>query len=87
MNIEKKIRFYILENFLFTDDESVLSNDASFLDAGLIDSTGILEIILFIEETFDFKVFDEEMLPDNLDSVDKLVAFVKRKQMTMAAVA
>ncbi len=87
MNIEKKIRCYILENFLFTDDESVLSNDASFLDAGLIDSTGILEIILFIEETFDFKVFDEEMLPDNLDSVDKLVAFVKRKQMTMAAVA
>lgn len=87
MNIEKKIRCYILENFLFTDDESVLSNDASFLDAGLIDSTGILEIILFIEETFDFKVFDEEMLPDNLDSVDKLVAFVKRKQAAMAAAA
>ncbi|MBK8508675.1 MAG: acyl carrier protein [Candidatus Competibacteraceae bacterium] len=87
MNIEKKIRCYILENFLFTDDESVLSNDASFLDAGLIDSTGILEIILFIEETFDLKVFDEEMLPDNLDSVDKLVAFVKRKQAAMAAAA
>ncbi|HAO31355.1 MAG TPA: acyl carrier protein [Candidatus Competibacteraceae bacterium] len=87
MNIEKKIRCYILENFLFTDDESVLNNDASFLGAGLIDSTGILEIILFIEETFDLKVFDEEMLPDNLDSVDKLVAFVKRKQAAMAAAA
>lgn len=85
MSIEKKIRSYILENFLFTDDESALKNDESFIGAGLIDSTGILEIILFIEETFGFKVLDEEMLPENLDSVKNLVAFVEYKRPALAA--
>ena len=85
MNVEKTIRDYILENFLFTDDESALKSDSSLLDAGLIDSTGVLEIILFLEETFGFKVLDEEMLPENLDSVDNLGAFVRRKQMALAA--
>lgn len=85
MNIEKTIRSYILENFLFTDDEAALDSEQSFIGAGLIDSTGILEIILFVEETFGIKVFDEEMVPENLDSVTNLVAFVKRKQLIIAA--
>ena len=84
MNILQIVRHYILENFLFTDDEAALQDGDSFLEAGIIDSTGVLEIILFIEETFGIKVKDEEMLPENLDSIDNLVAFVQRKQAVAA---
>jgi len=84
MNRKKIIRQYILENLLFTEDESALQDEDSFLARGIIDSTGVLEIILFIEETFGIKVNDDEMLPANLDSVDKLVAFIKHKQLVAA---
>ena len=80
MSIKQTIRRYVLENFLFTDDDSVLQDGDSFLAGGIIDSTGVLEIMLFIEDTFDIQVNDDEMLPENLDSVDNLVAFVQRKQ-------
>lgn len=80
MSIKQTIRRYILENFLFTDDDSTLEDGDSFLAAGMIDSTGVLEIVFFIEETFSIKVKDDEMLPENLDSVDCLVAFIERKQ-------
>ncbi len=79
--MKNTIRDYILGNLLFTEDQSVLRDDDSFLASGIIDSTGILEIILFIEETFDIKVNDDEMLPANLDSVNKLAAFIMRKQL------
>jgi acyl carrier protein len=84
MSIKQTIRRYVLENFLFTNDEAALNDDDSFLAGGIIDSTGVLEIILFIEETFGIKVKDEEMLPENLDSIDNLVAFVQRKQAVAA---
>jgi acyl carrier protein len=80
MSVEKTLRSYILQNFLFTDDDSVLSNSDSFLERGIIDSTGILELITFIEEEIGIKVDDEEMIPENLDSIDNLVAFIARKQ-------
>jgi len=80
MSIKPTIRRYILENFLFTDDEAALQDSDSFLAGGIIDSTGVLEIMLFIEETFGIQVNDDEILPENLDSVDNLVAFVQRKQ-------
>lgn len=80
MSVEKILRNYILQNFLFTDDDSVLSNSDSFLEKGIIDSTGILELITFIEEEIDIKVEDEEMVPENLDSIDNLVAFIAKKQ-------
>ena len=79
------LRQYVLENCLFTDDGSKLKDGESFLETGLLDSTGILEIILFVEETFGIKVKDDEMVPDNLDSIDALVAFVGRKQAEGAA--
>ena len=79
------LRRYVLENCLFTDDGSKLADNASFLETGLLDSTGILEIILFVEETFGIKVTDDEMVPDNLDSIDALVAFVERKQTAGSA--
>jgi len=84
MNIKQTIRHYILENFLFTDDDSALQDRDSFLEAGFIDSTGVMEIILFIEEVFGVKVEDGEMLQENLDSIDNLVSFIRRKQ-TVAA--
>lgn len=77
--IEQKLRSFILENYLFTDDQSALKNTDSFLTMGIIDSTGIMEVIFFIEENFGIKVSDEEMVPENLDSIANLVAFVGRK--------
>ena len=82
--MQDTIRQYILSNLLFTDDESALQDSESFLDGGIIDSTGVMEIILFIEDTFGFKVNDDEMLPANLDSIDSLVAFIKSKQAVVA---
>lgn len=80
MSIEKPIRNFILENFLFTDDEEALNNADSFLTMGIVDSTGIMEVIFFIEEEFELSVTNDEMVPENLDSVDSLVAFVGRKK-------
>ena len=80
MSVEKKIREYILENYLFTDDNSALKNEDSFLEKGIIDSTGILEVIYFIEDDFGIKVEDDEMVPENLDSVNNIVRYVEIKQ-------
>jgi len=79
MTNEEKIREYILDNFLFTDDQSALVNSDSFMDKGILDSTGILEVITFLEDEFDFKVEDSEMVPENLDSVDNIIQFLRSK--------
>lgn len=79
MTTESCIRTYILENYLFTDDQSELDSNDSFLNKGIIDSTGVLEIILFLEEEFAIKVTDQEMIPDNLDSVTNIVNFIEKK--------
>ena len=79
MNVEAEIRNFILENFLFDQNEDELENDASFLDEGIIDSTGILELVAFIEETYSIHVEDEELIPENLDSVNKVVSFIEKK--------
>lgn len=78
--LRDKLRLFILENFLFTDDQSELDDDASFMDNEIIDSTGILEVIEFIEDENQIKVEDDELLPENLDSVNKIIRFVERKQ-------
>jgi acyl carrier protein len=74
------IRMFILQNYLFTEDQSALQDDTSFLESGIVDSTGMMEVIFFLEESWGIKVEDEEMIPENLDSVSNLVAFLKRKQ-------
>jgi acyl carrier protein len=83
MSTRQLVRRYVLENFMFTDDESALQDSESMLDKGIIDSVGALEIIQFLEESFKIKVKDDEMLPENLDSVDNVVAFVERKQAVL----
>jgi acyl carrier protein len=79
MDIRQQIRSYIAETFLFNDEGFDLEDDASFLDEGVIDSMGVLELIMFIEETFGFSVEDEEIKPDNFDSVNKLYDYIQQK--------
>lgn len=78
MNIKNEIRSFLTSNFYIANPTS-LADDASLLDQGIIDSTGVLEVIYFIEETFGIKVEDSEMLPDNLDSIERIANFVIRK--------
>ena len=85
MSIEKKLRSFVLENFLFTDDDEALNNSDSFLALGIVDSTGIMEVILFIEEEFEITVANDEMVPENLDSIQSLVAYVTRKTAVTTA--
>ncbi len=80
MSTEEALRNFILENYLFTDDQSALSNSDSFMEKGIIDSTGILEVIFFLEDELGVIVEDEEMVPENLDSVDNIVVFVNAKK-------
>lgn len=77
--IVERLRAFIVENFLFGDDSQAPSADASFLQSGLIDSTGMLELVFFVEESFGLKIADEELIPDNLDSCQRIAAFVQRK--------
>lgn len=79
MSTKETLRNFILENYMFTDDQNALKDSDSFLDSGIIDSTGILEVVMFLEESFGIKVEDEEMVPENLDSIDNLVTFVAKK--------
>lgn len=80
MSIEQQVRNFILESFLFTNDAAALANDDSFLEKGIIDSTGVLEMIFFLEQEFALKIADKEMIPENLDSVNNIVRFVQSKQ-------
>ena len=80
----KEIRSYIVSNFLF-GDESSLKDDTSFMESGILDSTGVLELVTFLESTYGVKVQDQEMVPENLDSVNRAAAFVARKTSQKAA--
>jgi acyl carrier protein len=84
---QKQIREYVVENFLLGEDEGELSDDTSFLESGLIDSTGILELISFLEEEFEVEIADEEMIPDNLDSVESVARFIALKLKGAGAAA
>jgi acyl carrier protein len=79
--IKSTLNEYIKDKFLLGDDSKVLKDDDSFLEKGIIDSTGVLELVNFIEETFLIKIEDEELIPDNLDSINKLVSYIDRKTL------
>jgi acyl carrier protein len=77
---EGEVRQFIVDNFLFGQEDENLTNDVSLLQSGTIDSTGVLELVMFIEETYRIKVEDDELLPENLDSIQNVAAFIKRKR-------
>jgi acyl carrier protein len=87
-DISQAVRRFISENFMFRDDGGGIAADASLLEAGIIDSTGVLELICFLESTYDIQVADEEMLPENLDSIRAISNYVSRKaKLGQAALA
>jgi acyl carrier protein len=66
-------------DYFVKDSKLMLNDDTSFLDEGIIDSTGVMELVAFLEANFNVKVEDEEIIPDNFDSINKLTNFVKQK--------
>lgn len=79
-----EIKRFIAKNFLFSDDASVIRDDQSLMSSGTLDSTGILELIMFVEEKFQVKVPDEDMLPENFDSVRAIAAYIAQKKKQAA---
>ena len=76
--IKLKVRNFVVENFLFGNANG-LEDDTSFLEAGILDSTGVLEVVAFLEQQFGVRVDDDELTPENLDSIASIGAFVSRK--------
>jgi acyl carrier protein len=79
MQVKAELRQFIVENFMFGQENVDFTDGASMLENGLIDSTGVLELVAFVEEKYGISVGDEELLPANFDSVDNLAAYVRGK--------
>lgn len=75
----ERVRSFITTNF-YVPDKDALADEASLLDQGIVDSTGVLEVVSFLETEFGIQVEDDEVLPDNLDSVARIAAFADRKK-------
>ncbi len=80
MSVHDEIRQFIIDNFLMGQDSDSLKDDSSFLEEGVIDSTGVLELVGFLEENYEIKVEDEELIPENLDSIQNICAYLKAKR-------
>jgi acyl carrier protein len=76
--IRDQLRAFVVRQFLFGEDNG-MADDASLLDQGVVDSTGVLELVAFLESNYGIKVADDELVPDNLDSIQSLERFVQRK--------
>ena len=77
--IESQVRDFIFQYFHLAGENSDLSNHVSLLESGVVDSTGILELVAFLEETYRIVIENEDLVPSNLDSVNNIVSFVRRK--------
>jgi acyl carrier protein len=78
-DIKQQVIDFITNNFLFDDAQASLNEKESLLETGVIDSTGVLELIAFIEETYGIKIEDEEIIPENLDTILDITYFIKQK--------
>jgi acyl carrier protein len=85
VDIEGQVRAFIEDNFLFREDRASLSDTESLLEAGLIDSTGILELVAFLEQRFQIRMADADIVPENLDSIKTIVGYVEGKLAKAAA--
>jgi len=83
-DIKQQVRQFILDNFMMAAAAEI-PDEASFMDRHIIDSTGFLELISFVEQTFEIQVTDEEMIPENLDSLNNIERYVQKKRATAAA--
>lgn len=79
------IKDFIVSNFLFGQAPDALAEDQSFLESGIIDSTGLLELVSFVEQKYGISIADRELVPENLDSLRNISQFVARKRETAAA--
>ena len=77
---ESEIRKFIAENMLFSADGFNYDDDASLLDAGIIDSIGVMELVTFVSQTYKIEVPPEDISPDNFDSINRLANYVRLKQ-------
>jgi acyl carrier protein len=84
MTIRDELRRFVVENFLFGQTDHLPSDAASFLEEGVIDSTGVLELVGFLEQRFGIRVQDGDLIPENLDSIDNLVAFIEGRAASAA---
>ena len=82
--LESQIRRFIVDNFLFGEEDNKLTSDDSLLERGIIDSTGVLELVAFVERQYGFKIEDKELVPANLDSITNLVRFIDRKTQSVS---
>ena len=80
MSVHDEIRQFIIDNFLMGQDSDSLKDGSSFLEDGVIDSTGVLELVGFLEENYEIKVEDEELIPENLDSIKNICAYLETKR-------
>ena len=78
MDVLGTIKAYVVENFLFGDDRRI-GPDTDFMENGILDSTGVLELIGFLEEKFGIRVEDDEVVPDNLNSLEKITLYISKK--------
>jgi len=83
-NNAARVRKYLIHNFLFDDESSMPPDEASLLRQGIIDSTGVLDLLMFVEDEFGITVADEDVKPDNFDSIDCIVRYIESK--TAAAI-
>jgi acyl carrier protein len=79
MEIKEKLKDYIAQNLLFSDNGFQYDDDASFLEEGIVDSIGVLELVAFVDESFGVEVEDYEVTPDNFDSINKLTVYIQGK--------
>jgi acyl carrier protein len=79
VEIKQSLRTFLVENFMYRGDVGGITDDASLIKAGILDSVGILTLIAFLEERYEVQVSDDEVDPDNLESVDRITAFIQRK--------
>jgi acyl carrier protein len=79
-DVKSEVRAYILDNFLMGGDRDQLRDEDSFLDQRILDSTGFIELVTYLEEHFKVRIEDEEMIPENLDSLNSIEAYLTRKR-------
>ncbi len=81
MNVETQIKDFIVTNLLYSSDGYQYGDDASFLDEGIVDSQGVMELVAFVEEQFKIPVDDQDIVPDNFDSVSRLARYIRQKNV------